>query len=453
MATDKVKQANYRKWGNVGRSILNGVIGDYLSQQQNPLAIEMGFYDQGVPLLTGEGWSYRPDMPLTNKVVVLLHGLTNLETIWDFSQSMPQGTGQSTGNDNYGLRLQHDFDYTPLFLRYNTGLSLEENGRQFADLMNRLVAVYPIDIDDLILLGFSMGGLLMRHAQKVASESEAPWLPKVSKCFYLGTPHEGSPVEKFGHLASSVVRAMPQDYISQWADWIDIRSEGIQDLRDGLRHLHDPETSPSCGSFSAGARHHFVSGSISKNRDSVLNKFLGDSLVKHNSANTESAPEGSLYSHFDGMPHVPLAHSRRVYREIKRWLALDESQVTLRRYVATAQGTLTDSKLSSQSNKDEATAQYRLMAGMLDLLTVAYEKSVDAIEGMHLSIAREPHAMLQKVPVVSPVSKVIDESSAEITEMVYRSVKMGGKLIDVASELVKRTAQLQVQTQANSSKD
>jgi len=447
METSKINQENYRKWGNIGRSILNGVIGDYLVQQHNPLAIEMGFYHQNVPLLVNSVSSQcsnfsQTGLPLTNKVVVLLHGLTNLETIWDFSAPNTEHTGRGLA-DNYGARLQQDFGYTPLFLRYNTGLSLAENGRQFAALMDQLMLAYPIDIDDVVLLGFSMGGLLMRYAQKTASESEAAWLTKMSKCFYLGTPHEGSPVEKFGHLASSVVRALPQDYINQWADWIDVRSEGIQDLKDGLRHLHDPETSPSCGSFYDGARHHFVSGSLSKKRHSLLNTLLGDSLVKHHSANTVSAPDGSLFSHFEGIPHVPLAHSRRVYREIKKWMALDDSNVVLRCYKAPKQsnsGLKTTLNRGTLSQMDQQTVvKEELLEGMLDLLTVAYEKTVDAIENMHLSIAAKPHVMLQKVPLTRPTSKAIDETSKEVTELVYRSVKLGGKLIDMTSELLKKS--------------
>ena len=182
---------DYKRWGNISRAVLNGVIGDYLVQQNNPLAIDMGFYHQGSPLLSFEALSKsNSGAGLTNKIVVLLHGLTNLETIWDIeTEETANVESNAVPVANYGYHLQKDFGYTPLFLRYNTGLPIEENGHKFAQLMDKLAITYPKPIDDIVFVGFSMGGLLMRYAQKEASESNAPWLTKLSHCFYLGTPH------------------------------------------------------------------------------------------------------------------------------------------------------------------------------------------------------------------------------------------------------------------------
>ena len=79
-----------------------------------------------------------------------------------------------------------------------------------------------------------------------------------------------------------------------------------------------------------------------------------------------------------------------------------------------------------------------MMAGALDLIAVGYEKTVEAVEKVHLSIAKEPHELLKRVPVVESVSGVVDSTHVGITEAVYRSVKQGGTLIRAAASLFKR---------------
>lgn len=444
---------DYKRWGNISRAVLNGVVGDYLAEQNNPLAIEMGFYHQGSPLLTFDALSKsNSGVGLTNKVVVLLHGLTNLETIWDIeTEETAKAESEATPVANYGLHLQKNYGYTPLFLRYNTGLSIRENGRLFTQLMNKLESAYPKPIDEIVFVGFSLGGLLMRYAQQEASEAKTPWLDKLSYCFYLGTPHEGSYFEKFGHLASSIVRSIPKDYISHWADWIDVRSEGIQDLKHGLAHLRDAEAKDDesygpCGSFYKGALHCFISGSLSEERDSLLNKVFGDSLVTHGSANPESAPENSKFAHFEGVPHIPLAHTERVYQQMKQWIdeaglshelvVYDDADIdfSVKRTLLSVDA---ENNVGENGEAAPSPSKQEMIAGALDLMAVGFEKTIDAVEKVHLSIAKEPHVILKKIPVVESVSSVVDTTHIGVTEAVYRSVRQGGKLIQAAADLMK----------------
>ncbi len=438
---------DYRHWGNVSRAVLNGVVGDYLVEQNNPLAIDMGFYHQGLPLSLPN-----PETIYSNKIVVLLHGLTNLETIWDIETAASQDDiSEKSTVINYGIHLQNDFGYTPFFLRYNTGLNIEENGRQFTQLMGNLVSAYPKPIDEIIFVGFSMGGLLMRYAQKNAIDTKAPWLTKLTNCFYLGTPHEGSYFERFGHLASSVVRSIPKEYVNHWADWIDVRSEGIQDLKHGLAHLRkvgleEGESHGLCGSFYQQARHHFVSGSLMEESDSLLNKVFGDALVTHDSATPNSAPIESKFSHFEGVPHVPLAHTESVYQQIRQWIEESNSETRLVTYhkseidyrVTPTIMVLSRADVGLTTMNGEPYSKQEMMAGALDLMAVGYEKTVEAVEKVHLSIAKEPHVLLKRVPVVQSVSGVVDSTHVGITEAVYRSVKQGGILFRAAAEMLKK---------------
>jgi len=444
---DKSKQIDMRNWANLSRSVLNGVIGDYLEKEHNPLAIDMAFYHQNKALVLNDTLAQQLARPsaksLTNKIIILIHGLTNLETVWDLKPEASD-TDTNTQNkdsnnkDNYGRRLQGEFGYTPFYLRYNTGLSIKDNGHKLNQLLSELQSAYPIKIDDIVLMGFSMGGLLIRSAQKLAQDEKSPWLEKLSNCYYIGTPHEGSPLEKFGHLASSIVRFIPREYISHWADWIDMRSEGIQDLKDGLLHLKDDRSGASketnegdpyaqsvlCGSFTAHAQHHFISGALSENKDSLLNKYFGDSLVRHSSANPISAPQDSKTAHFDGIPHIPLAHSERVYQQLKTWF--DEHQET----AALVHYTLHEG-LKTEGSQDQETnglSNLEIISGTLDLLSLAYDNTVDAVEVVQHSIADEPFKILKKIPVVKEVSEPISVVHKDILDTIYFSLREGGKL-------------------------
>jgi len=447
MDEQESKQADIKNWANLSRSILNGVVGDYLARENNPLAIEMAFYhqDQAIDLnssLSNQMHS-QTKKTLSNKIIVLVHGLTNLETVWDFksnlcSEDAPQ---ELMNKDNYGLRIQESYGFTPFYLRYNTGLSIKENGEKLNALLCQLKTSYPIEVDEIILMGFSMGGLLARSAQQIAQDSQAAWIEKLSNCYYIGTPHEGSPLEKFGHLTSSIVRLIPREYISHWADWIDVRSEGIQDLKHGLLNLQnadekqnpdqeDPyEQSVRCGSFYVGAQHHFISGALSENKDSLINKFFGDSLVRHTSANPISAPEDCKSAHFDGIPHIPLAHSKRVYQQIKQWFDEHESVVGLK--YAECTNRIEEQRLSSQGLSNQ-----EIISGTIDLLVTAYDHTVDAVEKVHHSIADEPFKLLKKIPVVAEVTKPISSSHKEILDTIYFSLKEGGKLAHKGAKLI-----------------
>ena len=441
------KQIDIQTWANLSRSILNGVVGDYLAKENNPLAIEMAFYHQGQALdlnspLAPQMYS-QSDKALTNKIIVLVHGLTNLETVWDFKSDLfPEDSPQEIINkDNYGLRIQETYGFTPFYLRYNTGLSIKENGEKLNALLCQLKTYYPVEIDEIVLMGFSMGGLLARSAQQIAQDTQAEWVEKLSNCYYIGTPHEGSPLEKFGHLTSSIVRLIPREYISHWADWIDVRSEGIQDLKHGLLNLQradekktpdqeDPyEQSVRCGSFYEGAQHHFISGALSENKDSLVNKFFGDSLVRHSSANPISAPEDCKSAHFDGIPHIPLAHSKRVYQQIKQWFDEHESDVELR--YAECTDTVEEHSLSAQGLSNQ-----EIISGTIDLLVTAYDHTVEAVEKVHHSIADEPFKLLKKIPVVAEVTKPISTSHKEILDTIYFSLKEGGKLAHKGAKLI-----------------
>ncbi len=405
--------------GQHGRAILNGVMGDYLHEQSNPLAIGMGFQAAGQRVEPGRNWGH-PESQLTSRLVILLHGLTNLETVWDFPYTDSAG-------DNYGLRLQREHSFTPFYLRYNSGLPVIKNGEAFARQLTDLVEHYPVEIDEIVLVGFSMGGLLMRSAQSYAEAEGHRWLEHLTDCFYLGTPHEGSPVERAGHYASWILRRTPLEYISHWADWADFRSRGIQDLRHGLaQHKFD---------FYPGCRHSFISGSIKSDSalesasgsgrvlSRLLNRMLGDSMVQTSSAYPQSAPPESRFAHLDGVRHVPLANSNRVYQQLESWIGEDRESGCRPLDPGGAP------QLAKTRDPADELSPADALAGSLVLVGEGVCRTVDAVETMHLSISRGSYRVLNAIPVIGAVSASIERVQQSISRPIYQAVRGGGRLL------------------------
>jgi len=391
-----------------GRSILNGVIGDYLNQQGSSLSVPMSLH------ATSE-FSQPEQLDISNHLVIFLHGLTNTENIWRLANS----------NDDYGRRLQQHFGYTPLYLRYNTGLGLDENGIAFAELMESVIERYPIELSQITLVGFSMGGLISRIAQAHASQKNHQWISKFTNGFYIGTPHAGSPLEKLGSLATQAISRFPKPYIHQWADWANIRSEGIQNLKHGLKQ------SPI--DYHPQANHHFISGGLSKepsNKTSWLTKVAGDSLVRRSSAQPKDAPSNSKHQHFEHIAHLPLAYSEEVYRQLHCWFSELEMSAEITQY-SVARETLTFLN-HDQAETEHSTSE--VISDSIDLVKTGIDQTLNTVEKTHLEIAKEPFSILNRIPVVGPVAQTVDTIHSAISRGVYSSIRQATQLADTASK-------------------
>src|SRR5262245_28277922 len=97
--------------------VLNGAIGDYLARTGNDLATEMTCVKDSRTLVLQRAHFSEAYPAATSRIVVLVHGLMCTETIWRFDD----------GSD-YGSLLSRDLGYTPIYIRYNTGLAITENG-------------------------------------------------------------------------------------------------------------------------------------------------------------------------------------------------------------------------------------------------------------------------------------------------------------------------------------
>lgn len=318
----KKEMDSHRKYVDFFVSIVNGVIGDFLKRNRNGLAIPMAFYRHNHPLcMTRENMdAIYPKT--TSKICILVHGLACNEKTWEFP-SDPETT--------YGALLEKDLGYTSFYLRYNTGLHISENGRHFSALLTDLLKVYPKEVEEVVMIGHSMGGLVIRSACWFGQKEQADWIRHVKKIVYLASPHLGAPLEKFGNVVSGCLKRIPTSYTRLIADIIDLRSSGIKDLRFGNVidedwDGHDPdivlENNKSPIPLMGGASHYAVSGSLTKDPAHCFTQLIGDPMVPKSSAFGRSgAKEHTMifcgYREFSEIGHIKLAHSHRVYHEIK----------------------------------------------------------------------------------------------------------------------------------------
>ena len=251
------------------QAALNGVLGDHLVATSNPLAIPMQFRQNGEALtLTKEALASAIPNP-TGKVLVLIHGLCMNDRQWNMARA------DGTMHD-HGAELQKDLGYTAVYLRYNTGLHVASNGKAFATALEALTAAWPVNVKELAVVAHSMGGLVMRSACHHANERAHTWPRHLKKIVFLGTPHQGAPLERGGHWIDIILGATP--YASPFAKLGKVRSTGITDLRYGSV-VEDAYKDHPVLPLPANVKCFAIAGTTGQQNGDLRDRLLGDGLV------------------------------------------------------------------------------------------------------------------------------------------------------------------------------
>ncbi len=201
---------------------LNGVLGDHLVQTKNPLATTMH--------LRSATQALTAHFPLaTGKIVVFVHGLCMNEQGWTTAPNEAHRVTHEVCD--FGRRLAEEGGFTSIYLRYNTGRHVSENGREFAAQLKALTTAWPVPIESLVFVAHSMGGLVSRSAVYYGRKARHAWCKSLDTIVFLGTPHLGAPLERGGHWIDLLLAAAP--YASPLATLGKVRSNGINDLRHG----------------------------------------------------------------------------------------------------------------------------------------------------------------------------------------------------------------------------
>jgi pimeloyl-ACP methyl ester carboxylesterase len=293
-------------------SAVNGVYGDHLVRTGNPLAIEMSLRYRDRPLdldkLAG-AFGGEPDAAPGGRMLVLVHGLCMGDLQWNHE-----------GYD-HGAALADEFGYTPLYLRYNSGRHVGDNGRAFAELLEIVVANWPRPVEELVILGHSMGGLVARSACHHGQAAGHAWLAHLRKLVFLGTPHHGSPLERGGHGLDFVLEASP--YSAPFTRIGRTRSAGITDLRHGSVTTGAHRTVP----LPAGVKCYAAAATLGARRSLLSERLIGDGLVPLDSALGRHADPGRTLAiprtrqwvgH--GMGHLELLSRAEVHAQLREWL-------------------------------------------------------------------------------------------------------------------------------------
>lgn len=201
------------------QAALCGVVGDLLHDTGNSLAISAALR-QGGRTLTLEPEALRAQLAqVSGKVLVLVHGSSMNDLQW------------SRRGHDHGALLARELGLCPVYLHYNSGRHVSDNGQLLADLLERLVAAWPVPVEELVLLTHSMGGLVARSACQVAEAVGQAWRSRLRKVVFLGTPHHGAPLERGGNWVDVLLGAF--EHSAPLARLGKIRSAGVTDLRHG----------------------------------------------------------------------------------------------------------------------------------------------------------------------------------------------------------------------------
>jgi pimeloyl-ACP methyl ester carboxylesterase len=224
------------------------------------------------------------------------------------------------GHD-HGAALAREFGYTPLYLRYNSGLHVGTNGRALADLLERLVDRWPQPVEELVIIGHSMGGLVARSACHQGSEARHDWLRRLRRLVFLGTPHHGAPLERGGHWLDVLMGLSP--YSAPIARLGKARSAGITDLRHGSVTGRQGQVVP----LPTGVRCYAAAATLGARRNVISERLVGDGLVPLNSALGRHAdaarslaiPKSHQWVGYQ-MGHLDLLNRPEVYAQLVGWL-------------------------------------------------------------------------------------------------------------------------------------
>lgn len=299
-------------------SILNGVCGDHLAATQNPLALTMELRRGGRALVLEREALARALPRRSSRVVVFVHGLCGTD-------------GQWKGREiDYAAALERDFGLTPLFLRYNTGLHISTNGRMLAALLDRLVREWPGGVRELVLVGHSMGGLVVRSGFRHAGD----WTALVGRMAFLGSPHHGAPLERGGMWLQELVGSAP--FAAPLARLGRLRSAGITDLRHGnlldedwrhedrFAHRRDRRTPLP---LPQGVDCLAVAATIGHQRRDARDRLAGDGLVAIDSAHgvhrdplRDLGLDPARRVVVQPLHHMRLLGSASVYAHLATWL-------------------------------------------------------------------------------------------------------------------------------------
>ena len=309
-------------------AIVNGVLGDHLGAHDNPLCVSMAFRQNGQPLALNTPALVQAYPQAQGDLLLMLHGHCMNDLQWARDDTAPV------------LTLANNPTHSTLWLHYNTGRHISHNGQELADQLEQLVQAWPVPVQRLRIVGFSMGGLLARSAVHYARAAGYRWPNTLAQLFFIGTPHHGSMVERAGNLVDRVLEASP--YSRALARLGKIRSAGTTDLRHG--NLLDDDWAPhdrfaipgdtrTPVPLPVGMRCYAIAAVAQPAPGALRSQWAGDGLVpldsalgRHPNPAFDLALPATHTRTFYSTTHLGLLQEPAVFAQIAQWMAELPSQ-------------------------------------------------------------------------------------------------------------------------------
>ncbi len=351
-------------------AVLTGAIGDLLAAQGN------GLHEPMAVVVRGDAVALQPQTltaafpGASDHIVVLVHGLMGTVDDFEFART------HASEPEGYGTALQTAWGWTPVYVRYNSGLPLPDNGAALAALLGELVDAWPVPIREVALVGHSMGGLVVRHALGSGSAGAAPWRGLVRRVAFLGSPHGGAPMERGGRLAAGLAGQLPDPVAKVIAEVANLRSAGIVGLGR-----------PELPQLDASRQYLLVAGRLWS--EGGVADWLGDGMVPVPSATAaeEALPSTAEIQVIQGANHAEMAHHPQVGKMLVQFLETDA-------LAAHAQATPPVTPAARSSHK-------RRWVGLGHLALLSAGAANQAVARVRLARAEQVFAALANVPALS----------------------------------------------------
>ncbi len=309
--------------GALAVAFFNGLLGHHLDGRVDDLVVRPRLTrTSGGERADGDSNSWHASEPVTDRVVVFVHGLAETPVGW---------TWWSDAAEPYAIRLL-GHGWTPVDFTYSTGRSVAESGAALAAQLADLVAGWPVPVSELALIGHSMGGLVVHEACAAGLGADAEsWVEQVAHVVTLGAPHAGSWLANAAHWGSAIAARRPETL--GISTFLEVRSRGIRDLTGALIRWPDADDRPAPGDAALGdlaarmpnAQHAFVTAAAA----SPIDAFIGDGLVHRSSASAPATErQNVVVRHHSGVGHIRLLNHAAVGDDLEAWMSLRRSSGT-----------------------------------------------------------------------------------------------------------------------------
>jgi pimeloyl-ACP methyl ester carboxylesterase len=351
--TEKVKPGLER-----ARGAMSGLLGTTLPlEMRRP--VEMQLRRHGQRVAPAELAELVRRQPPSRDVVFFIHGLMRDESCWH------------AASFDMAAACERELDVLAVDVRYDTGWHVSDNGRELAGLLEALSAAIGETRGRWHIVAHSMGGLVARSALYQASQQGMTFTRSVDRVVLLGTPNRGARLEQRAQFASTAlgiaqvtlrttargvrgvltrvrvgkvaplrpvaavtdlfVDTIPSFFVRAAGRALDMRSDGIRDLRYGTMLREEWEQQPRNRRPRRlpvppppWVRTYAIAGSLSRRQRGKRPGRVTDGLVTAASAANAGDDElriveSGRFCLIPGLGHMEMPRSPEVFSTLQRW--------------------------------------------------------------------------------------------------------------------------------------